>query len=145
MSPTMLIVRIAGETVAFSADAVESVVDLDAITPVPRAPPHVAGLAPLRSRVLTVIDARAALGEAAAPRSGRTPAVVLGLEGHGYAIVIDEVLDVVDAEERSETLQGGAAPAWAAVAAGTATIAGGLHLVIDPARLIAGPKACPRP
>ena len=56
MSSLLLIVTIAGERVALSAGAVESVVELDTLIQVPRAPPHVAGLSTLRSRVLTVID-----------------------------------------------------------------------------------------
>ena len=56
MSELLLVVVIAGERVALPAAAVESVVELDTLIPVPRAAPHVAGLSALRSRVLTVID-----------------------------------------------------------------------------------------
>ena len=56
MNELLLIVTIAGQRVALPADAVESVVELDTLIPVPRAAPHVAGLSALRSRVLTVID-----------------------------------------------------------------------------------------
>ena len=56
MNELLLIVTIAGSRVALPAAAVESVVELDTLIPVPRAPVHVAGLSALRSRVLTVID-----------------------------------------------------------------------------------------
>ena len=56
MNELLLVVTIAGERVALPAAAVESVVELDTLIPVPRAAPHVAGLSALRSRVLTVID-----------------------------------------------------------------------------------------
>ena len=56
MSELLLIVTIGGERVALPAAAVESVVELDTLIPVPRAAPHLAGLSALRSRVLTVID-----------------------------------------------------------------------------------------
>ena len=56
MAELLLIVTIGGERVALLAAAVESVVELDTLIPVPRAAPHVAGLSALRSRVLTVID-----------------------------------------------------------------------------------------
>ena len=61
MEALKLIARIADQQVAISADTVESVVEVEAITPVPLAAPHIAGLAALRSRVLTIIDSYAAL------------------------------------------------------------------------------------
>ena len=44
MAELLLIVTIGGERVALPAAAVESVVELDTLIPVPRAAPHVAGL-----------------------------------------------------------------------------------------------------
>ena len=73
MDSLKLIARIAGQRIALTADAVESVVEIEAITPVPLAPPHVAGLAALRSRVLTVIDSYAALELGQSPRDGLMP------------------------------------------------------------------------
>ena len=61
MNELLLIVSIAGSRVALPAAAVESVVELDALISVPRAPDHLAGLSALRSRVLTVIDCRRSL------------------------------------------------------------------------------------
>ena len=61
MNELLLIVTIAGSRVAFPAAKVESVVELDALSPVPRAAPHIAGLSALRSRVLTVIDCQRSL------------------------------------------------------------------------------------
>ena len=46
MKELLLVVTIAGERVALPAAAVESVVELDTLIPVPRAAPHVAGLSP---------------------------------------------------------------------------------------------------
>ena len=51
MNELLLIVSIANERVALPAAAVESVVELESLIPVPRAGPHVAGLSALRSRV----------------------------------------------------------------------------------------------
>ena len=44
MNELLLVVTIGGQRVAFPADAVESVVELDTLIPVPRSAPHVAGL-----------------------------------------------------------------------------------------------------
>ena len=51
MNALLLIVSVGGSRVAFPAAAVESVVELEALIPVPRAAPHIAGLV---CRVLSV-------------------------------------------------------------------------------------------
>ena len=56
MNQLLLIVNIAGQMVALRADDVQSVIELDSLIAVPRAPAHIAGLSALRSRLLTVID-----------------------------------------------------------------------------------------
>ncbi|MFL9842224.1 chemotaxis protein CheW [Sphingomonas sp. ST-64] len=92
-----LIAHIADQSVAIDANQVESVVDIGAIVAVPRAEGHVRGLAALRSRVVTVIDTRAALGlpPSAAP-AGR--AVITPVEGHHYAMLVDALDDVAPFE-----------------------------------------------
>ncbi len=139
MAELLLILTIAGERVAFPAEEVESVIELEEVTPVPRTAPHVAGLSALRSRVLTVIDCRAALGLGSAGDDARE-AVVVCSDGHAYALLVDAVEDVVEAS-------GSGAPAgmplrqgWARVARGTVEAGGDLLLLlVDPHALIAGP------
>ena len=89
-----LIAQIAGRTVAIESDQVESVVDLGTIVPVPRADTQVRGLAALRSRVVTVIDTRAALGLATDANDATNRAVITIVEGHHYAVLVDAVEDV---------------------------------------------------
>ncbi len=88
-----LIARIAGRSVAIHSNQVESVVDIGAVTPVPRAVPEVCGLAALRSRVVMVIDTCAALS---LPPSDPQPtrAVITQVDGHHYAILVDALEDV---------------------------------------------------
>lgn len=139
MSDLVLIVRLAGERVAFPADLVASVVELDEIAPVPRAAPHIAGLAALRSRVLTVIDAYRSIG-LDRPGTPSREAVIVELDGHPYAITVDGVDDVVEAVATAPLgaqLQGG----WSRVAVGTVESDGDILLLIDVAALIAGPQA----
>jgi len=88
-----LIAQIAGRTVAIESSQVESVVDIGAIVPVPRAERQVRGLAALRSRVVTVIDTHAALGIDAGPVAA-TRAVITIVEGHHYAVLVDALDDV---------------------------------------------------
>ncbi len=88
-----LIAQIAGRTVAIESGQVESVVDIGTIVPVPRSERHVRGLAALRSRVVTVIDTRAALGlEAGSQEAMR--AVITIVDGHHYAVLVDALDDV---------------------------------------------------
>ena len=142
MADLFLIVRLAGERVAIPASEVEAVVETGPLTPVPGAPPHVAGLCALRSRVLTVIDCLASL-DPALSLSGRDPeTVTTQIAGHGYALLVEGVEDVVEADG-----QGSAdlplAPRWRRVAAGTVEAAGDLFLVLDVEALVAGCPAQP--
>ena len=109
MNELLLVVTIAGERVALSASAVEAVVELDTLIPVPRAAPHVAGLSALRSRVLTVIDCKRSLelGETDCS-DGIREAAVVELDGHHYALIVDLVEDVVE----PDPIQHPCAPRW---------------------------------
>lgn len=88
-----LIAHIAGRGVAIDSAQVESVVDIGAITPTPRAAPHIRGLAALRSRVVTVIDTHAALGLPKLAITG-SRAVITVVDGHHYAVLVDSLEDV---------------------------------------------------
>ena len=133
----VLVARISGHRVAIRADAVRAVVEIGEIAPVPRAQPHVAGLAALRSRVLTVIDSYRSIG-LDAPGDARREAVIVELGGHDYALTVDSVDDVVDVPggigELPVTPRGG----WARVAAGSVEIDDRLLMVLDVGALIAG-------
>lgn len=87
-----LIAQVAGRTVAVDSDQVESVVDIGAMTPVPRASHPVRGLAALRSHVVTVIDTQSALGMA--PSVGARRAVIIRVDGYPYAMLVDALDDV---------------------------------------------------
>ena len=141
MAELLLIARLAGRRIAFPASQVEAVVELEGISPVPGAAPHVAGLSALRSRVLTVIDAVAALefgrSEAGAPRD----ALVVPSGGHTYALVVDEVEDVVEADGQPAPAQAPLGAGWDRVAIGTVLAGPDLLLLVDPHLLIAGPAA----
>src|ERR671913_140411 len=98
MNQLLLIVNIAGQMVALRAEDVQSVIELDSLIAVPRAPAHIAGLSALRSRLLTVIDCRRSLGLAASanPKAGAVAAVVMH-DNHAYALLLDGVQDVAEA------------------------------------------------
>jgi purine-binding chemotaxis protein CheW len=138
----LLIVTIAGQRVALPADAVESVVELDTLIPVPRAQPHVAGLSALRSRVLTVIDCRRSLEMGDSDRSdGIREAAVVELEGHHYALIVDVVEDVVEALSDPNPVRAAMEDGWERVSQGMVETGEGPLLLIDVAALIFGAEA----
>jgi purine-binding chemotaxis protein CheW len=140
MNELLLIVTIAGERVALPAAAVESVVELETLTPVPRAPDHVAGLSALRSRVLTVIDCMRSLelGDTDCA-DGIREAAVIELDSHHYALIVDQVEDVVEALSEPAPVRAAMEPGWDRVATGMVETEAGPLLLIDVTALIAGP------
>lgn len=141
MAELLLIARLAGRRVALPASEIEAVVELEGITPAPGAARHVAGLAGLRSRVLTAIDSLAALDLGRAVLGELNEAVVVQSGGHAYALLVDAVEDVVEADASPAPLRAPAGPGWDNVAIGMVETGGDLLLLVDPHRLIAGPSA----
>jgi len=142
MNELLLIVTIAGQRVALPAAAVESVVELDALIPVPRAAPHVAGLSALRSRVLTVIDCKRSLelGESDTT-GGIREAAVVELDGHHYALIVDVVEDVVEAASEPSPVRAAMGPGWERVSVGMVETEAGPLLLVDIDALISGAEA----
>ncbi len=141
MNKLLLVVTIGGERVALPADAVESVVELDTLIPVPRAAPHVAGLSALRSRVLTVIDCQRSLELGTTDVDGLREAAVVEVEGHHYALTVDAVEDVVEALSDPVPLRAAMGAGWERVGLGMVETEEGPLLLIDIDALIAGPPA----
>ena len=140
MNELMLIATIAGERVALPAAAVESVVELETLTPVPQAPGHVAGLSALRSRVLTVIDCMRSLELGDTDCSdGIREAAVIELDGHHYALIVDQVEDVVEALSEPVAVRAAMETGWDRVVQGMVETEAGPLLLIDVTALIAGP------
>ncbi len=133
-----LIVTIAGKRVALPASTVESVVEIDEIEAVPLVPRHIAGLFALRSRVMTVIDSSASVDGSRLERKDRTEAVIVNCEGHGYAILVENVDDVVQLTEPVMPCRAVLQPGWARVALGVIEIDDETLLVVDPAALVEG-------
>jgi purine-binding chemotaxis protein CheW len=86
-----LLCRIGGSHVAFPAATIEAVVKAEVIVPVPGAPRAIRGLAAIRSRLLTVIDCALMVG---VPNGTARFMAVVSLAGHGYGLLLDDVIDV---------------------------------------------------
>jgi purine-binding chemotaxis protein CheW len=142
MNELLLIVTVAGQRVAFPASAVESVVELDTLIPVPRAADHVAGLSALRSRVLTVIDCMRSLDLGTTDCSdGIREAAVVEVDGHHYALIVDAVEDVVEVIGDPSPVRAAMEAGWARAAKGMVETEVGPLLLIDVEALIAGAEA----
>lgn len=141
MTDLLLIVNLAGQRVAIPTVDVESVVELEGLTPVPRSADHVAGLSALRSRVLTVIDCFASLELGRAGAADLREAIVVAVDGHPYALIVDSVEDVVETDGEVRPVRTSLALGWHRVARGMVEAEGDLLLLIDTQALIAGPAA----
>lgn len=139
MSDLLLLTRIAGRPAAFRAEDIGSIVELTEITPVPRAPNFIAGLAALRSRALTVIDSRKALGLLGPSETADMRAPVVEVAGHSYALLVDQVDDVVPAAGEPAPTPATLGACWAQVAHGMIETASGPAVLVDVAALVAGP------
>ena len=139
MNELLLIVTIAGSRVAFPAARVESVVELDALSPVPRAAAHVAGLSALRSRVLTVIDCQRSLELGTTNLDGLSEAAVVEVDGHHYALTVDAVEDVVEALSDPQPVRAAMEAGWDRVGLGMIETEEGPLLLVDIDALIVGP------
>lgn len=139
MSAMMLVVVIAGRRAGIPALAVNSVIDLASVTPVPRAASHVAGLAALRSRPLTVIDCRAALGFDPGEPASVLRTVVVEHEAHLYGLVVDAADDIVATLGEAGPIGADPGPGWRHAASGKVETETGALLLLDLQAVIAGP------
>ncbi|MFM9978158.1 MAG: chemotaxis protein CheW [Sphingomonadaceae bacterium] len=139
MTELVLVAIVAGDRVAFEAAAVESVVDLWQVVPVPRAPDHLIGLSAVRSRVVTVVDTAACVGLRAKQTGNR--AIILEDDGHRYALRVDAVLDVVPARRLTAAHEAPVKAGWSRVVARLVDTEYGFALVLDPRRLLGGAQA----
>ena len=141
MTELLLIVTLAGERITIPAADVESVVELEALIPVPQAAPHVAGLAALRSRVLTVIDCFASLELKPCDKVGAMEAIIVEADGHPYALLVDSVEDVIEVSGEVRPVRTSLKGGWRRVARGMVEVGGDLLLLVDTDALLAGPAA----
>jgi purine-binding chemotaxis protein CheW len=140
MNELLLIASIAGRRVALYAGEILTVVDLDGLTPVPCAPAHIAGLSTLRSRILTVVDCRRALGLAEGmDLDAAIQAAVVEYDGHAYALMVDHIEDVTPALSEPAPMRTRLAKGWTGISRGMIETALGPLLLVDAGALIAGP------
>ena len=76
-------------------EAIHTVFEIVAVTPVPLAPCQILGLVNLRGKIVTAVSLRRRLG--ADPRAAEPSKLAVGVEhrGESFALVVDEVGDVI--------------------------------------------------
>ena len=93
MEKLYLIARIADTRVALRSRAINSVVTVGTPVHVPAAPPHVAGLFALRSRVFTLIDPHVVIGLPPVAVAPGQRVIVVDVADHGYALLADAMIE----------------------------------------------------
>lgn len=131
METLLVMAQIAGRRCAIEAPSVDSVIEIGAITPVPRTPDFIAGITAVRSQALTVIDARIAIGldPSTFPKDHR--AIVATHDGDPYAIRVDIIEDICTSVSQAESVPGGFGEGWSFVSKGLVETRAGPALLLD--------------
>lgn len=134
----LVTLRVAGQLCGIPVSGVRDILGEQAITPVPLAPPEVAGSLTLRGRIVTAIDLRRRLGLAAS-KPGCPRMAVVNEQGHElYAVLVDEVLEVLTLDgDRIEPAPPTLPSNWTRFSHGVCRLDDTLMIVIDIDRLLA--------
>ena len=136
MNNLYLIVEASGTRLAIPATDVTTVMICGKIVRAPQTPSFVAGLAAMRSDVITVVDPLAAIHGGAANVSKDSTLVAVSIEGHFYGLAVDDVIDAIEVEESPKRTGVAMAKGWHAVSIGVIDFDGETILVIDTAKLV---------
>ncbi|QGM47810.1 chemotaxis protein CheW [Methylocystis heyeri] len=96
---TYFTVRVGAQIVGLPVDEVRTVFHPEKLTPVPLAPPEIAGLANLRGRIVTVLHLDRCLRIESDETNAKPIAVGIVHNGEDYAFLVDDAGDVVYSEE----------------------------------------------
>jgi purine-binding chemotaxis protein CheW len=90
-----------GRTFGLPVENIHTVFEMNAVTPVPLAPPEILGLVNLRGKIVTAVSLRRRIRGAAAAEPSLL-AVGLDYRGESFALVVDEVGDVITLDRALE-------------------------------------------
>ena len=125
-------VTVADQMFGLRIDRVHDVFIAASLTPVPLAPPEVAGLLNLRGRVVTAVCLRRRLGLPDREDGAREMAVGLELQGESYGLLIDGVGEVLKlSADTYEPVPVHMDGRWAALARGVHRLDGRILIVLD--------------
>ncbi len=110
------------------------------ITRIPLAPPEIAGSLNLRGRIVTAVDLRRRLQLPPAPRGMARMSVVAEQGGELYALVVDQVSEVMSLQAAQFEGNPATLPrTWSEFSIGVYRLQGRLMVVLDVNRLLALP------
>ncbi|HEY8275417.1 MAG TPA: chemotaxis protein CheW [Methyloceanibacter sp.] len=135
----------AGQVFGLNLDRVRDVFMPRGLSPVPLAPPEVAGLLNLRGRIVTAVDLRRRLG--LGPHHGSTAPVAVGIEDRGehYGLIVDAFGEVLRLpRSRRETNPVNLDERWATICDGVYQLEDGLMVVIDVDKVLAFDRVASR-
>lgn len=134
--------RLAGQWLGVPVALVQEVLIEQPISPVPLAPPAVAGFLNLRGQVVTAVDLRVRLGLAPRPADAGPMNIVICHEDELFSLLVDEVGDVVEvAAAQLEPTPASLDARWLECCAGVVRLRKGLLAVLSvPAVLELGPR-----
>ncbi|HUD62552.1 MAG TPA: chemotaxis protein CheW [Acetobacteraceae bacterium] len=134
----IVVLTVADQLCGVPVLAVRDILGTHAITRIPLAPREIAGSLNLRGRIVTAIDLRARLHLPAAPAGRPRMSVVTEQGGELYALVVDQVSEVMSLkasafERNPPTLP----PIWAQFSTGIYRLDNRLLVVLDVGKLLA--------
>ena len=95
-------IAVGGRSFGIPVEAIQTVFEMVAVTPVPLAPNEVLGLVNLRGKIATAVSLRRRLGND--PRAEEPSKLAVGLDhrGESFALVVDSVGDVLTLDRGTE-------------------------------------------
>jgi purine-binding chemotaxis protein CheW len=99
MEKQLVIFELAEEDFGIDIAAVEGIVKMQAITPIPHAPDYVEGVTTLRGAVLPVIDLKKRFGIKAGEHTRETRIVVVFMGELKVGMIVDAVSEVLTIED----------------------------------------------
>jgi purine-binding chemotaxis protein CheW len=130
----LVVLRLGDREYGLVAGAVEQVVRMVAIRPVPEAPPWIAGVVNLRGRTTPMMDLRTRLGLPAGTHGLSDHIVIVRSREATLGLIVDAVLEVLEVDEEAVEPAGDVA-GLEGVVAGVARAGDRLILVLDVDRL----------
>ena len=98
------IVFVDGEPFGLPVDSVHTIFGIEAVTPVPLGPKEIIGLVNLRGKIVTAVSLRRRLNLPEPETSRSMLAVGMDYRGENFALVIDEVGDVLHLQPETQIL-----------------------------------------
>lgn len=75
--------------------AIQEIIQVGAVTPIPNAPAYLEGVTNLRGRIIPVVNLRHRLGMSPAEHTERTRIMVVAVDGSAVGLVVDAVSEVM--------------------------------------------------